>query len=383
MQHTNLCACGGGDRIWETHHYFDFPHDNPLRSIAHGLSQSGRFLRHFLYEGFNVDESGRALSDGVMIQIGGAGRGGFNHRFAHPGRVGNPYENFFYPGDEFPFTSRPTTDGDVHEGLLDRARLTNSLPKLFQINTGYEYWGRGAALIHMTPDGKIDVEPVETERLYHIASAPHYSLPFPPDPRAEVMPGLFVGSAIDTSNFQRALLGHLIAWVERDIAPPASVVPRIDANTLVDPASLRYPVAGLVPPRSPHVAYHLDFGPRWSEGIIGLQPPRRGSAYGIRVPSLDPIGSEATGLRALELRVPIGSYTPWALRFGKPGGADEMAGYIGSFLPLARSDATRREGDARPSLETFYATREAYDRRQRACAPQRCCVALRRRHEVD
>ena len=39
-----------------------------------------------------------------MILIGGAGRGGFNHRFSHPGRVGNPYENFFYPGDRWQFS---------------------------------------------------------------------------------------------------------------------------------------------------------------------------------------------------------------------------------------------------------------------------------------
>ena len=73
-------------------------------------SQSGRFLRQFLYDGFNRDEKGRAAYDGITIQIAGGGRGGFNHRFSHPGRVGNPYRNFFYPGDDFPFTGRPVQD---------------------------------------------------------------------------------------------------------------------------------------------------------------------------------------------------------------------------------------------------------------------------------
>jgi len=333
------------------------------RSIAHGLSQSGRFLRHFLYEGFNQDEAGRTVFDGMMIQIGGAGRGGFNHRFSHPGRVGNPYANFFYPGDQFPFTSRPTESDGEREGLLDRPRASDSLPKIFQINTGYEYWGRGASLIHMTTDGSQDVEPLDGERLYHIASAPHYSLPFPPDPRTEVLPGLIVGSSVDTSAIQRALLRHLRAWVEDGVDPPASAIPTIATGSLIEPQALDYPIAWLTRPRSPHVAYRVDYGPRWASGIIDLQPPRRGPAFAIRVPQIDSLGNERTGIRTMELRAPIGTYTPWSLRYGKPGGSDEMAGYIGSFLPLALRPEARRKGDSRPALSTLYPTRDAYETR--------------------
>ena len=331
------------------------------RNIAHGLSQSGRFLRHFLYEGFNRDEGSRTVFDGMMIQIGGAGRGGFNHRFSHPGRVGNPYANFFYPGDDFPFTSRPTESDGERAGLLDRASASGSMPKLFQINTGYEYWGRGASLIHMTTDGSKDVRPADNERLYHIASAPHYSLPFPPSPSAEVRPGLFVGSSVDTSAVQRALLLHLRAWVEHAVEPPASQIPTISEGTLVEPRSLQYPIDWLVRPRSPHVAYRVDYGPRWADGIIDHQPPLRGRAFAIRVPQIDSLGSEATGIRPIELRAPIGTYTPWSLRHGKPGGSDEMAGYIGSFLPLAPDPEALVHGDARPPLSTLYPTRDAYE----------------------
>ena len=352
--------------------------DCPFRAetlVAHGLSQSGRYLRHFLYDGFNEGAAGEGTGtgrvfDGMMIQIGGAGRGGFNHRFGHPGRVGNPYANFFYPGDAFPFTGRPTRDGDREAGLYDRAIASGTLPKIFQINTGYEYWGRAASLIHMTPDGTRDVAPVADERLYHVASAPHYSLPFPPDPRSEVAPGLFVGSSVDTRAFQRALLTHLLAWVEADVAPPASSIPTIESGTLVLPGSLDYPVASLVPPRSPHVADRLDFGPRFEERIIDVQPPKRGAAYAIRVPGIDALGNEATGLRAVELQAPIGTYTPWALRHGKPGGADEMVGYIGSFLPLARSEAERAPGDTRPALRALYSDRDAYETRVAAAIDQ-------------
>ncbi len=335
------------------------------RVIAHGLSQSGRFLRHFLYDGFNRDELGHRVFDGMMIQIGGAGRGGFNHRFGHPGRVGNPYANFFYPGDDAPFTGRAPAAGPREEGLFDRALATQTLPRLFQINTGYEYWGRGASLIHMTTDGQRDVSPHPDERLYHVASAPHYSLPFPPRPEAEATPDLFVGSSVDTSAFQRALLTHLLAWVESDVAPPPSTIPTIADGTLVEADALTYPVQDLTAPRSPHVAYRQDFGPDWSRGIVRHQPPRRGEAFAIRVPAIDALGNEATGLRGVELRAPIGTYTPWALRHGMPGGADEMVGYVGSFVPLAATAESRREGDDRPSLRELYVSRDAYESKVR------------------
>src|SRR5262245_8636257 len=56
------------------------------RTHGFGVSQSGRFLRHFLYQGFNADEKGRRVFDGVMPHVSGGGLGFFNHRFAQPTR---------------------------------------------------------------------------------------------------------------------------------------------------------------------------------------------------------------------------------------------------------------------------------------------------------
>ena len=50
----------------------------PMRSspraytYAFGESQSGRFLREFLYEGCNTDEKGRQVFDAVWAHIAGA-----------------------------------------------------------------------------------------------------------------------------------------------------------------------------------------------------------------------------------------------------------------------------------------------------------------------
>ena len=37
-----------------------------------GISQSGRFLRDFLYQGFNEDEQGRMVFDGLMPDVAGS-----------------------------------------------------------------------------------------------------------------------------------------------------------------------------------------------------------------------------------------------------------------------------------------------------------------------
>ncbi|HCU11856.1 MAG TPA: hypothetical protein DGB72_07015, partial [Gemmatimonadetes bacterium] len=71
--------------------------------IGYGVSQTGRFIRHFLYQGFNTDEKGRVAFDGFFAHTAGAGRGSFNHRFAQPSRDAQPYSTFFYPTDVFPF----------------------------------------------------------------------------------------------------------------------------------------------------------------------------------------------------------------------------------------------------------------------------------------
>jgi hypothetical protein len=73
------------------------PADAPLREdsaalqrvIGYGYSQSARFLREFVRDGFNADERGRAAFDALMISSAGAGGGSFNHRFAMPGVAGN------------------------------------------------------------------------------------------------------------------------------------------------------------------------------------------------------------------------------------------------------------------------------------------------------
>jgi hypothetical protein len=120
------------------------------RAYSMGTSQSGRFLRTFLYYGFNADEKGRKVFDGVMAHVAGAGRGSFNIRFGQPSRDGHPFMNLFYPTDIFPFTDVEETDPDtgIKDGLLMKAEQAHVTPKIFYTDSAYEYWGRSASAQH-------------------------------------------------------------------------------------------------------------------------------------------------------------------------------------------------------------------------------------------
>ena len=154
-----------------------------VRVYGEGISQNGRFLRDFLYQGFNADEDGKIALDGVLAHVAGAGRGSFNYRFAQPSRDAQPTSSVFFPTDIPPFTDQPEKDPvtGAAGGLLDRATAEKVVPKIFFSNTSYEYWGRAAALIHISLDGTKDAPISDSVRIYHFTGLQHFSGPFPPE----------------------------------------------------------------------------------------------------------------------------------------------------------------------------------------------------------
>jgi Alpha/beta hydrolase domain len=334
-------------------------------TIALGISQTGRFLRHFLYQGFNTDEAGRPVFDGMLIHTAGAGRESFNHRFAQPSRDAHRYSTFFYPTDLFPFTGRAQVDPEtaVTDGLLERTRDRKHLPKIMFTNTGYEYWGRAASLIHTTVDGRADMEPLPEERVYHLASAQHFVGEFPPHPGDQLVgTAAYRGNPLDFITTLRALLVDLVDWVVAGRQPPASAYPRIDRSTLVPVDRLRFPrIPGVTAPKVIHEAHRVDYGPRWAEGLITLEPPRVGAAFPSRVSQVDALGNEMAGLQGVELLAPLATYAPWSLRGGYPAATDELVDFLGTYVPLRRTEAEReRTGDPRPSIERLYPDGAAY-----------------------
>jgi hypothetical protein len=332
------------------------------RSIGIGSSQSGRFLRTYLYFGFNQDEQKRQVFDGVWSHVGGGGRGSFNHRFAQPSRDARPFFNFFYPTDIFPFSDLEQTDPETGrtEGLLTRARQTGTVPRMFNTNSSYEYYGRAASLIHTTLDGTRDVAPDPNSRIYLIAGSQHGPGQFPPGKRG-------TQNASNANDFRWAMRALLIAmqqWVEKGVEPPASRYPRISEGQLVPLGAVRFPtIPGVAFPSRMHEAYRMDYGPEFlTKGIISLEPPRVGMPFRTLVPQVNAAdGNETSGVRLPIIQVPLATYMGWNLRHPDLGAPDELFSMVGSYVPFARTrDERIRSGDPRPSMEELYKTRQDY-----------------------
>lgn len=342
------------------------------RAEALGISQDGRFLRHFLWQDFNADERGRKVLDGVFSMVAGAGRGSFNHRFAQPSRDSEPTSSIFYPTDLFPFTDRPERDPATGQiaGLLDAAQRSHTVPRIFFWNTSFEYWGRAASLISTSPDGTHDIVPGPDVRIYFGAGQGHFPAAFPPRTGTGDLHGQQMADPNPRIWVWRALVVDMDEWLRNGTPPPPSTYPRIADGTLVPLNKLAFPkIPGVRVARIPVMAYRLDFGPRWSRGIISIEPPRVLGTYKVLVPQVDRDGIDRTGVRIPEIAVPLATYTGWNLRDPSIGMPEALIPFTGSYIPLPRTSAERRRtGDPRLSIEERYKGRDDYLARYRQAA---------------
>jgi hypothetical protein len=331
------------------------------RVVAYGASQSARFLRTFLYDGFNEDESHRKVLDGVMAERAASARGSFNVRFAQPSRDGDPWANFLYPVNIFPFTDAEQQDPETgrRDGLLTHGMKQQFWPKIMYTNSSYEYWGRIGSLFHTTIDGKEDVSLMPNVRAYTFAGAQHGPAAWPP-PRTI---GQQMSNPLEYRWAMRQLLLSMNRWIVDGTEPPPSAVPRIGDRTLVSRDKLTFPaIPSVVVPAAPQKAWRTDYGPDFAaKGVASQEPPRLGAQFPILVPQVDADGNDLAGIRMPELSVPVATFTGWNLYNERSGPTNVMATTTGSFIPLARTRADReRTHDPRPSIEERYKSREEY-----------------------
>ena len=328
----------------------DIPEDSLDRAIAFGSSQSGRFLRTWLYDGFNGDEQGRRVFDGVIAHIAGAARGSFNVRFAQPSRA--PGGAFEYPNRLFPFADAVQTDPITGStgGLLANMG-PDTMPLVFYTNSSTEYWRSVGALAHTTPDGKQDLPLPDNSRIYHFAGTQHGPAPFPPPSGSDG----HLRNPNDYDWFLRSLLLRMDLWITDDTPPPSSRYATLEEGTLVSYEQLGFPkVPGVEVLEEVSILRALDFGPELaSRGVITREPPGLGPAYPFLVPGVDDSGNEIGGLRSPDIAVPLGTYTGWL-----PGNPVSGAGV---YAPFPRTRAEREAmGDPRPSIEERYEDRAQY-----------------------
>ena len=333
------------------------------RAYAMGISQTGRFLRHLVWQGFNADEEGQQVFDALLVYVAGAGRGSFNHRFAQPSRDAQPLSPLFYPTDVFPFTDNPETDPrtGVTAGLLDRARAEHVVPKIFYVNTAYEYWSRGASLIHTTPDGKLDAEVPPEVRIYFVAGVAHIGGPFPPAHNAEQsLLGQQLDNPLRIEQLRHAFAASLDAWAHDGIAPPASSYPHLGLGTLVPVSALAVKsVRGADFPQFNYEVYRIDPGAEWTRGIV-TEPPRIDGVFASLVPQVNSDGLDIAGIHLPEIDVPLATYTGWNLRDPRIGFPESRASFVGSYIPWPKSELVERYHGRDEYLGRF--TRAALDR---------------------
>jgi hypothetical protein len=357
----------------------------PARTLIFGISQSGRLIQTMLLRGLHLDEAGKPVFGGAFVHVAGAGKGGFDYRFAMPTRHSSMLEDHGYPTDYFPFTT--TTEHDPATGVagsvLDEARRLGTVPKLFYVNDSSEYWNRSASLIHTDPEGEHDAPIASEARVYLIAGAQHYV-------GGQHRRGIFTNCVNPLNHYRvmRALLLALDRWVRDGTEPPPSTYPRIADGTLVTVSAYKgaFPkIAGVALPETNLRPPRLDLGPRFStEGIADIVPPRVGLPFETLVPKPNDDGLDQGGIELPEMLVPLGTRTGFNTRTEVAGFPGATARWDGSFIPFSRTEAERRAaGDPRPSIEARYSDRRDYEHKVSAAAQRAVVAGFLRAEDVD
>jgi hypothetical protein len=327
-------------------------------AYAWGRSQSGRYLRDFVYHGFNEDERGRKVFDAIAPHVAGGGRLFLNYEFARPVTSSQQHTNQLDP-ELFPHAYNIIKDAQTGRrgGILKRPKTD---PLVFHTQTSTEYWQKRGCLAHTDGKGS-DLRIPDNVRIYVIASAQHNS-PFGSEPAKDG--SQFLVNPLPAGDILRALMVALDQWASKGIEPPPSQYPKVTDRTLVEPSKHNgFPAI----PGVNYVGLHnrqlfLDYGQNILRGKMEIHPPRPigDGAYKILVPRVDKDGNDRAGMRLPAIEVPIATYTGWNLR---PHGLAEgdLAGLLGSYIPFAKTKSARKKsGDPRPSLEERYKDQADY-----------------------
>ncbi len=341
---------------------------NPLRqgethidkAYAWGRSQSGRFLREFVYRGWNHNARGSRVFDGVWPHVTGAGRLALNLRFAQPDRYPRQHENHLYPSDQFPFAYTMCTDpwSGRTDAILKRPATD---PLIMHTQTASEYWQRRGSLVHTDAYG-VDLPGHPQTRLFFFSSSQHHAAP---NVGPEAGPYRQLSNPLNTSPLLRALLDQLDAWATAGTSPPESRVPRRADGTLVTAEAVgqAFPhIEEAECPAEPSRLFLQDYGPDFAQGMVTNEPPHVDTTqeYAVLTPSTDADGNDTAGLRTPDVTVPLATYTGWNLR-AEGHGHKALYSVVGSYIPFTATQAEREvRRDARPALSERYRSKADY-----------------------
>ena len=347
---------------------------NPLgtgirRAYATGCSQTGLYLRDFMFYGFNEDEQHRRVFEGIIPTCAGGMRNELNVRFADPDVFGDrDFQHDFMQTAFPPFTYGVVTDpiSGITDGILKRP---DTDPVVMQLDSESEFWQLMGSL--QVRDGFGNPFPTlpSNARLYFQSSTAHGFA------TGGLLQGPSGSSALCAnptpggSNFDdtlKALAVDLDEWVDKGIEPPRSNYPGLRHGTLVRPDDFiaNYPtIPGIGVPTGPNTYQILDWGPLYDSqgGIMSFQPPVSGSSYEMFVPNSNSDGLNVGGIRPIQVRAPLGTTMGWNIRNQAHRPQDSMCSLTGTYAPFATTKAERlAAGDPRPSLEERYENHEGF-----------------------
>lgn len=352
----------------------DFGNANPLgggirKIYSWGRSNGGRVEKDFLRWGFNEDENGRIVIDGMMPYANGSGGlVWINTRFSQPTASSRKHERHFAYEPEFPHTLPVIHDpiSGQTDGILRRCLVTGTCPKFFHIDGGNEYWNKSSSLNTTDSFGRdLDIERMAPNvRMYYIASIDH-NTEFDEGPQ-NVAECVQLTNPLYNGPVFRALAVALDAWVTKGARPPASEVPRASKRTLVPPEQVRFPAipathyagwpaleAANYTPETMNRNVLLDFS-------VVPPAPVPGKEYTVLVPQVDEDGNDIDGIRLPFLEVPLGTHTGWS-QLHAGAGFPDSCGQHGTFLPFPNTKAERlAAGDPRKSIAERYKDQKHY-----------------------
>src|ERR1700730_11192852 len=331
------------------------------RAYAAGGSQTGGYLRDYIYLGFNEDEMGRKVFDGIIPWIAGTDRVFINVRFADPNTYSEQDRQHNYLQSSYPpFTYAVTTDpiSGIHDGIIKRPHTD---PLVMQIDSESEFWQLHGSLNVVDGHGKpVRIPP--NVRLYFVGNTAHGFVSgsfLAPTPGTSTLCDYPTPAGALNWETLRASLKNMDKWADEGIEPPGSNYPSISNGTLVGlhQAAVSFPIIPEVDFPTVYDTYELlIFGPLFNPlgGILTIQPPLNGPSYVIQLPKTDQDGIQLAGVHQIESRVPLGTSTGWNIRTPAHRGPN-LCVLTGSYFPFAITKAERlADGDPRPSLQELY-----------------------------
>ena len=294
--------------------------------FADGVSQCGRLLREFLFEGLNRDEDGGQVFDGVMAQIASARRGEFNRRYAQPSLLHPLMPEYGPPYD--------TT------ALLARQRSLGGAPKLMLTDSAWEYWRGDGALVHQDADTGADLPEDPDARAYLISGTDHLGAM---GPLKRAFPVANPPHQLDPGPVVRALFAQLVVWAADGTEPSPSAVPRVADGTAVSRESVLSAFDGAARPDPAFLPYTPAIDPDRVEWPLELGKPRVAL-----VSAVDQAGNEVAGVRLPAVETGLAAYTGWNPR--RP-----VDGLPGVIWDMMGSRVRPGAGGAAPGRDAFLA----------------------------